>query len=293
MMRPSIGSLLLASTFALAGCEGGTIPSTSDSTEAEESFTIARIDPALLGTYRADSIKIGGLTLLALKSDNTFHYGMAIVCVAQQADCGPAAEDGVYRVINRRDTNILELYSKKEILRARFEYELIGDSLRMRRTDTGGGEWRSMTRSEPAWCGAASDCGVQNLEEGTCEGDWSCELGACVYRCSESACEVQGGQCQAKGGCSPRTVGNAPDYVCKDAAQECCVDVTEAPSCLFEGSEHEGWYSDGGQALLCNAKCAGAALRCSGVSATSEGYHAMGGEGCDGTLVLRGRCSLF
>ena len=77
--------------------------------------------------------------------------GAALVCVAGMP-CGPAEEDGVYRVLKHRDKQFLELYSAKNILRGRFEMELTGDTLRLRRTDTGGGEWRSMLRSEPAWC---------------------------------------------------------------------------------------------------------------------------------------------
>lgn len=295
MLRLSIGSLLFASALTLAACaEGTSTPApTSELSEAEGSFSVGNIDPELLGTFRGQAVQIGELTLLALKSDGTFHYGMAILCASPPAPCGPAEEDGYYKLTQRASARFLELYNMKGILRARFEYELRGDTMRMRRTDTGGGQWRSMVRSEDAWCALPSDCGVQNLKEGTCAGDWECAWSVCDYRCSLNACEVSGGRCQTKGGCSKGgAVGDPHEYVCKDGGLECCVKLTEEPACMFEGSTQEGWYLSDGEDRLCLAKCAGASLRCVGASITSEGYHAVQGEGCDGSLVLRGRCSL-
>jgi hypothetical protein len=255
MMRPSIGSLLLASTLAFAGCADGTTAApTQDLVETEETFSVGSIDPELLGTFRGQAVEIGELTLLALKSDGSFHYGMAIVCAALPEPCGPAAEDGYYKLTQREDDRYLELYNKKSILRARFQYALADDTLRMRRTDTGGGEWRSMVRADKAWCALPSDCNVQNLKGKACAGDWECASDACEYSCKPHL-EV------------------------------------EEPACMFDGSEHEGWYLSDGAQLLCHAKCAGASLRCSEPSSTSEGYHAVMGEGCEGSLVMRGSCS--
>ncbi|NUQ75996.1 MAG: hypothetical protein HUU21_20850 [Polyangiaceae bacterium] len=297
MIRPSIGFLVIASVLSLAGCADGTTPAPSPSSElahAEESFSssVGTIDPELIGTFRGEAVQIGELTLLALKTDGTFHYGMAILCASPPAPCGPADEDGFYKLVQRQKSRFIELYNMKGILRARFEYMLGGDTLRMRRTDTGGGQWRSMIRSEDAWCALPSDCGVQNLNEGTCAGAWDCVWGVCDYRCSLNACEVMGGRCQTKGGCSQGAVGDAHDYVCKDGGLECCVKLAEEPACMFQGSTQEGWYLSDGEERLCLAKCAGASLRCAGPSITSEGYYAVQGEGCDGSLVMRGRCSL-
>jgi hypothetical protein len=254
MMRPSIASLLLVSTLTLAGCADGTTPVPSQElVETEETFSLGGIDPDLLGTFRGQAVEIGELTLLALKSDGTFHYGMAIVCAALPEPCGPAQEDGYYKLTQRQSDRYLELYNKKGIQRARFQYALTGDTLRMRRTDTGGGEWRSMVRSDQAWCAMPSDCDMQGLKTAACAGEWACASDAC-------------------------------DFQCRPHIQQ--------PACLFEGSEHEGWYLSEGEDLLCHAQCAGASLRCTGASATSEEFHALQGEGCDGSFVMKGRCSL-
>lgn len=258
MMRPSIGSLLLGSALALAGCADGTTAApTQDLVETEETFSVESIDPELIRTFRGQAVEIGELTLLALKSDGTFHYGMAIVCAALPEPCGPAAEDGYYKLTQRKDEQYLELYNKKGIQRARFEYALADDTLRMRRTDTGGGEWRSMVRADKAWCAIPSDCGVQNLKEKACAGDWECASDACEFSCRPHP-EVE----------------------------------AEEPACMFDGSEQEGWYLSDGAQLLCHAKCAGASLRCSGASEISEGYHAVMGDGCQGSLVMKSPCSL-
>lgn len=255
MMRPSIGSLLLASTLALAGCADGTTPApTAELSEAEETFSVGTIDPELLGTFRSQALQIGELTLLALKADGTFHYGMVIVCAAPPEPCGPAQEDGYYKLTSRKDDRFIELYNKKGIQSARFQFELVGDTLRMRRTDTGGGAWRSMVRSlDNAWCAMPSDCTGQALKGAACDGDWECASSTCDYKCTPHVQE---------------------------------------PACMFEGSEQEGWYLNDGADVLCQAKCAGASLRCAGESITNEGYHVLQGEGCDGSLVMKGTCSL-
>ncbi|HZF50766.1 MAG TPA: hypothetical protein VE093_19035 [Polyangiaceae bacterium] len=257
MVRPLIGSLLLVSTLALAGCTDGTgasIPEVTDVIDTyteEEAFTGGSLVPELLGTFRADALHIGELTMLALKSDGTFHYGMVVACVAGQ-ECAPAAEDGQYKLLHRASDRFIELYNVKDILRGRFQYELVGDTLRLRRTDTGGGEWRSMSRTDAPWCASASDCGLQNLKGAECAGAWECSKNECAFQCDDHA---------------------------------------DVPSCMFDGSEHEGWYVDDGSELLCNAKCAGASVRCGGPGATAGGYYAVQGEGCVGSLIMRGSCS--
>lgn len=223
MLRLSIGSLLLASTLALAGCADGTPAPSSDVAEAEEPFASGSLDPQLVGTFRGDTVALGELMLLVLKSDGTFHYGMVIVCATAPQPCGPIEEGGNYKLTQKDAMNFLELYSEKGIQRARYQYAFDGDALRMRRVDTGSGIWRTMTRSDSAWCGAPADCGVQNLAEGTCVGDWECLWNVCSYQCSEQACETAGGQCQTKGGCAQGGGSSARNHLCKEADLECCL----------------------------------------------------------------------
>lgn len=200
MVRRSIASLLLASIAALAGCTDENVAASPSTFEGQEETSVpaASIDEKLIGTFRGQEVAIGEMMLLVLKADGTSHWGMAIVCATKPLGCGPVQEDGYFRVSGEGAVHYLDLIDWKGNTRATFQYVAADDTLRMRRVDTGG-QWRAMERSEQGWCGAAADCGLQNLPTEACIGDWMCAENACNFQCEPRPCEVHDGTCQVQG----------------------------------------------------------------------------------------------
>lgn len=200
MVRHSVASLLLAAIAALAGCVEENVASSPSIIEGQEETTppVAVEDGSSpVGTFRAQEVGIGEVMLLVLKTDGTAHWGMAILCAAKPESCGPVQEDGHYRLTQRESGNTLDLLDWKGNLRASFQYALTNDheTLRLRRVDTGG-QWRSMKRSEPAWCAAADDCALQNTPVSRCIGAWSCAENACNHQCEPRPCDAQDDGCE-------------------------------------------------------------------------------------------------
>jgi hypothetical protein len=198
MIRQSVASLLVASIVALAGCADDTISADLAAAQEENDLNEAAVDEGLIGTFRSQEVGIGELMLLVLKSDASYHYGMVVVCMAKPDSCGPIQDNGHYKLTHRSNFKFIDLFDSEGNPKARFQYELADDTLRLRRLDTGG-QWRAMTRSSPPWCAVPNDCGLQNLPEARCVGEWSCATNACAYQCAPHPCEEGDDRCHSGG----------------------------------------------------------------------------------------------
>jgi hypothetical protein len=198
MIRQSVASLLVASIVALAGCADDAISADLAAGHEGNDLSEAATDEQLIGTFRAQEVGIGELMLLVIKADATYHYGMAIVCAAKPDLCGPIQDDGYYKLTHNAPYKYIDLFDVAGNAKARFQYDLDGDTLQIRRLDTGG-EWRSMKRTAPPWCAVPNDCGLQNLPEARCVGEWSCATNACAFQCEPHPCEEGDYRCQSVG----------------------------------------------------------------------------------------------
>lgn len=185
MLRAKFALLALIPVLAAASCsaETGDQPAETDlSIEAR---------PALIGTFKSDTFTVGALVQLVLKTDGTFHSGKVIACAGFTTPCDPAQQDGVYRLSSRDSYQIMSFYDPGGTLLERYQYEIAGDSLRLRRLEMKSA-WRTLERANVAWCAAPSDCALQNLPVGPCAGTWMCEENACSYTCRPVAAAARG-----------------------------------------------------------------------------------------------------
>jgi hypothetical protein len=291
--------LALASAVACAGCAGEDIQDGAvgpvegagaiegvEPAESEGTVVADEIDPNLLGTFRNDSVSLGRLVLLTLKSDGTFHSGQVIACV-KGMECGPAQDDGYYQLTRRVNEKRLELFNMKGVSRGLYKYERYGDTIRIRRSDSN--DWYSLVRSDEAWCKGSRDCQLQNLYGARCAGGWACQANACQYQCdSGSSCEVSGGACLDGASCEREAPGSAGQSSCEGNQ---AVSLPPAPTCGMVGTSQEGWYDAQG-ARLCSVKCEGASARCGKEKGGYEGWYAVMGMGCNGGLIKPADCSL-
>jgi len=108
MKRTQIALIALIPAFALgySACVGG--PGTEDEeTTAEGEAAMIAPDPALIGTYRNEVIRIDSLYLLVLMKDGTYHRGMTAECT--RAPCS-VEDDGYYRLWLQDKETYISLY---------------------------------------------------------------------------------------------------------------------------------------------------------------------------------------
>lgn len=99
----------------------------------------------LVGTFRAEIYGGGGVTLLALKTDGTFHREIGLVCVKEP--CDPEMANGKYIVARREGRSYLDLMNADGALLTRYEYLLKGDLLRLRAVSRESKDWETLSSS--------------------------------------------------------------------------------------------------------------------------------------------------
>jgi hypothetical protein len=189
MARAQLALLILVPALACASCAGG-----KENPQANEEAPATApliVDKALIGTFTADTMMVGKLAQLVLKTDGTFHSGMVVACV--RPPCYPVTQDGTYKLEMREGYKYLRLFDTLGEPAGSYQYALRGDTLRLRRMGGVGGTWQSLMRDEKSWCAAPSDCSLQNLPVGPCGGEWSCAQNACWWQCGPIASNPGGG----------------------------------------------------------------------------------------------------
>lgn len=131
------------------------------------------------GTFR-DDVSAGGVAMLALKTDGSFHMEDAVVCV--RYPCELPETNGRYSFVADGQSTALVLKSESGIVLNKFHVLLKGDSLYLRTAGTQSA-WQELQRSDQPWCEAPRDCLLQALPHGDCMGSWSCETEVCSYHC--------------------------------------------------------------------------------------------------------------
>src|SRR6185503_20902798 len=108
-----------------------------------------------------------------------------VVCAT--TPCYPAQADGRYELFQNDAIKSLELYTPMGEVASRYQYTLLGDTLRLlplssRRERAG---WITMQRASAGWCAANIDCTQQNLLPGPCAGEYFCDTSKsiCNYTC--------------------------------------------------------------------------------------------------------------
>lgn len=187
-MNRTFYALLLAPALASAACAVGEVgPQPVDELATAESPAI--VNNPLIGTYTAKGVGAGRLALLVIKNDGTYHSAQVVYCLI--GPCPPVATDGRYRLELRSDASFLTLMTDESEIVAKYQYALVGETLRLRNvyTPTTTGAWQSMERAVKAWCATDTDCATQNLPTGPCAGEWMCGAeSTCSYQCAPVAC---------------------------------------------------------------------------------------------------------
>ena len=276
--------LSLFTMIAFIGCGGTDINSDDNGMDVEDPAGLEDGVVRPVGTFRLDGAMAGELTILALKTDKTYHAETMIYCV--KAPCYPLVDEGTYRYTKSGNTRYIRLYGPAGEKLHRFAYRFQSDVLYLRDTDTEN-DWFEMYRSYDGWCGEPSDCEIQNLSQPRCPGEWTCGYdGVCAYECQTiNACEAAGGECVglAPDTCDNGIVGDATEFSCGDAiGVQCCLPKPAAPECKNQGTRSEGWYDGETGERLCWANCAGSVAVCGAGGSKSEGWYTDDGSGCDG-----------
>jgi hypothetical protein len=203
MSRTRYTLMTLALAFFPMGCVpmgcAAEDPGIDDS--AEEQFEGAKPEalappvpgkPSLYGTWKGDTYHISQLETLALMTDGRYHGARNVACV--QAPCPPIGEDGTFAVYSRDTKKFIELVARGTGHTDRYEYGFTDNTLRLRPLRPGS-EWRSMMRTDNAWCSGARDCTMQNLLPGPCSGSFTCTRNECAWTCAhgEEESEALGG----------------------------------------------------------------------------------------------------
>jgi len=170
--------LFLVPALALLAC-GGEKP--IDETTGAVQAPIPTGGVHLAGTYTGDSSHAGDFAQLVLKTDGTYHAQVFVWCVKDP--CPPVEQDGRYALFRRDTLTYFQTYDASGTKGARYQYELRGDTLNLRRL-VDSAPWTLMLRSPTAWCATNQDCALQDLQIGPCSGQYICtERSACNWHC--------------------------------------------------------------------------------------------------------------
>jgi hypothetical protein len=209
---------LLALVFALVafGCDG--VASNPDDL-ADDQLDDGKADAEVvrpIGTFRAVPPAAGGLAVLVLKADRTFHYEQIVYCV--RAPCPPLATEGSYSYSKSGSTRYLRFKDAQGNLVNRYAYTVAARTLKLRLVNAH--DWQLLEPSAAAGCATAADSEGPGLIQPMCGGGFSCVTNECAYRCGPpepvNACEQAGGACVAlyPGACADGEVGDANRYGC-------------------------------------------------------------------------------
>jgi hypothetical protein len=298
-------ALFIALALAAFGCNGS--PETADDGNADTIDTATKADGVVrpVGTYLKDAASAGQFTKVVLKTDRTFHRETMVYCI--MAPCPPVASEGTYNFSKSGSTRYLRFLDENGDLIDRYAYTLSGDVLKLRVPGESARVAYEHADNDSAWCGVADDCGLQDLAQPRCPGQWTCnEENTCAYDC-RMPCEAAGGECVAlyPGNCANGTVGDANEYSCggglgvmcclpaQPQQNECeskggsCVALT-ATSCsdgIATGAE--GFSCGGGLGVTCCMPYSACEPECRAIGTRSEGWY----NSCTGELSCWANCA--
>jgi hypothetical protein len=173
MLRATLPILLLLSGLVLGSCA---VASVDDETVADTEDAIT-LQGNLPGTWRAEDHIARRSKLIVLKTDGTYHSETQLAC--GPGACPPLAQDGRYRVYGNRRVSYLALFSDGARQVERYQY-ILGRGELLLRSVAPGGEWHTLLRATPAWCGVPRDCTLQDLPASPALSFWRCEQDACA-----------------------------------------------------------------------------------------------------------------
>jgi hypothetical protein len=180
---PVLLSLVPAMALGYLAC-GGEDPVVDRESLGADGAAIIAPSPALIGTFRALKVEAGGLSLLALKSDGTFHRELLVGCVERKCDF--KMDDGIFTLSVHDGAPILSLHPPRGGAADDYHYLLRGGRLGLSPVNREG--WTVLGKADgAAWCEVTTDCALQNLPEGPCATDWYCKEKVCQYSCQPPA----------------------------------------------------------------------------------------------------------
>ena len=191
MLRAYRAMLILVPALLVgyAACGG-----VEDASESEDSGAVAaemRILPKLVGTFR-DEGAAGGIAVLTLKTDWTFHLEDAIQCI--RFPCNRPETNGVYRYGQIDGQPVLMLFegARQTTMGGTYLRYFFRDDVLYVAPVGRYSAWQALPRSDDAWCDAPKDCALQDLERGPCAGFWYCGASVCDYSCRPVSCGTNG-----------------------------------------------------------------------------------------------------
>jgi len=214
-------------------------PGTSSPNESEILDLDGKADGVTkpVGTFqlsKPSTIGSRDLTTLVLKTDGTFHSEQQVMCVTWP--CDPIGVDGTFKYTKSTTSSKRFLKLDDGSTKTRYEWKMTSEgTLRLR--IAGSTPWFEMTPADAGWCAAPSDCGVQQLPQPKCPGEWLCESNTCSYsECGvpqpANDCEAAGGSCVGlyPGNCADGEIGDANDYSCGGMLGVMCCLPKTAPA---------------------------------------------------------------
>jgi hypothetical protein len=253
-MKKTMLFLTLVALVGL-GCDSNT------STQEVNNPSTGKADgtDAPVGTFQGSSGYLGDMTLLVLKTDNTYHRERLIECF--HYPCPKSVDDGSYMFTRNGSMNASSIYSINLKDDAGFESELYGYTFDGNALTLYSGPGypqheQVLVKAENAWCNVVDDCKIQNLPEPRC---------MCEATCVENTCgwtEI------------------AP--VCK-------------PVCI-SGDNGNGWYNSCDGTFYCQSQCSSSTVaECGDIGTRSEGWYTnepnQGCEGISNGLIGWATCS--
>ncbi|MFO0755047.1 MAG: hypothetical protein U0359_01030 [Byssovorax sp.] len=180
-IRRAILPLTALAMLGAPACSGDD-PSLGRETIGEEGAAIVALDPALIGTFRATKQDVGKLSLLALKSDRTYHRALLSSC--DERGCLLREDDGSITLAVHDGQGFIALHSERDGAVTQYAYSLRGGMLGL--TPVGRSGFTVLVRADgAAWCRTTGDCNLQNLPTGPCAADWICQTqdNVCIFSC--------------------------------------------------------------------------------------------------------------
>ena len=297
-------ALLMALALAAFGCSG--TPDTADDANADTIDNAAKADGVVrpVGTYLKDGATAGQFTKIVLKTDRTFHRELMVYCIV--APCPTPATDGTYNFSKSGTTRYIRFLDDNGDLIDRYAYTLSGDVLKLRVPNETTKVAYTHADNDNAWCDVADDCGLQELAQPRCPGQWTCGAeNTCAYDC-QNTCESAGGACVplVPDACEFGEVGDANTYSCggglgvmcclpKQTQNDCeskggsCVALT--PTSCSDGISTgiDGYSCGGGLGVTCCMPYKACVPECRAVGTRSEGWY----NPCTGALICWASCA--
>lgn len=183
MLRTHAAFLAIVPLLAVGWSACAVDTETEEDTASGAEATIVLPNPFVFGTYRRERTahEAGGMDLLVLKSDSTYHRETNVICI--KFPCEPFKEDGTF-LLRGKLGDRLSLYPATHERPEYYHVTMAGNrmilqGLGMRPTIT------LVKTPQRSWCEEPADCVLQRLPRLECPGFWACgpETEICSYGC--------------------------------------------------------------------------------------------------------------